>query len=75
MGIVSFCKKGKVKYANVAIRGKGDCVNYGLLGECMEECSYRHVVITVPEEWQHVVKKTMTQGMANLAAAGKTSAP
>jgi hypothetical protein len=75
MGIVSFCKKGKVKYANLAIGGKGDCVNYGLLGECTEECSYRHVVITVPEERQHVVKKTMTKGLANLAAAGKTSAP
>jgi hypothetical protein len=75
MGIVSFCKKGKVKYANVAIGGKGDCVNYGLLGERMEECSYRHVVTTVPKERQHVVKKMMTKGLTNLAAAGKASAP
>ncbi len=50
MGIVHFCRKAKVKYADVAIGGKGDCVNYGLLGECAEECTYRHVVITVPEE-------------------------
>jgi hypothetical protein len=55
MGIVSFCKKGKVKYADVAIGGKGNCVNYGLLGECTEECTYRHVVITVPKERQHVI--------------------
>jgi hypothetical protein len=75
MDIVSFCKKGKVKYADVAIRGKGECVNYGLLGKCTEECSYWHVVITVPGERQHVVKKMMTKGLANLAAAGKTSAP
>jgi hypothetical protein len=75
MGIVSFCKKGKVKYANVVIGGKGNCVNYGLLGKCTEECTYRHVVITVPKERQHDVKKTMTQGLANLAAAKKASAP
>jgi hypothetical protein len=75
MGIFSFCKKGKVKYANVAIGGKGDCVNYGLLGECTEECSYRHVVITVSKERQHVVMKTMTKGLANLAMARKVSAP
>jgi hypothetical protein len=74
-GIVSFCRKGKVKYADVAIGGKGECVNYSLLGECMEECSYWHVVITVPKEWQPVVKKTITKGLANLAAAGKASAP
>ncbi len=53
----------------MAIRGKGDCVNYCLLGECTEECTYWHVVITVPKERQHVVKKTMMQGLANLAAA------
>jgi hypothetical protein len=75
MGIVSFCKKGKVKYANLAIRGKGECVNYGLLRECTEECSCRHMVITVPKERQHVVKKTMTKGLANLAAARKASTP
>ncbi len=75
MGIVSFCKKGKVKYANVAIGGKGECVNYGLLGECTEECSYRRVVITVTKERQHVVKKTMAKRLANLAAARKASAP
>jgi hypothetical protein len=75
MGIVSFCKKGKVKYANVAIGGKGDCVNYRLLGECTEECSYQHVVITVPMERQHVVKKTMTKGLPNLATDGKASVP
>jgi hypothetical protein len=75
MGIVPFCRKAKVKYANVAIGRKGDCVNYGLLGECTEECTYRHVVITVPEEQQHVVRKTMTKGLANLAAARKASMP
>ncbi len=75
MGIVSFCKKGKVKYADVAIGGKGDCVNYGLLGKCTEDCSYQHVVITVPEERQHVIKKTMTKGLANLATARKAYAP
>ncbi len=75
MGIVSFCKKGKMKYADVAIGGKNNCVNYSLLKECREECTYQHMVITVPKEWQHVVKKTMTQGLANLAVAGKASAP
>ncbi len=75
MGIVSYCKKGKVKYVNVAIGGKGDCVNYGLLEGCTEECSYRHLVITVPEERQHVAKKTMTKGLTNLAVAGKASVP
>jgi hypothetical protein len=33
------------------------------------------MVITVPKEQQHVVKKTMTKGLANLAAAGKASVP
>jgi hypothetical protein len=75
MGIVSFCKKSKVKYADVAIGGKCNCVSYGLLGQCTEECTFRHVVITVLEDRQHVVKKTMTQGLANLAAATKASAP
>jgi hypothetical protein len=65
MGIVSFCKKGRVKYADFAIGGMGDCVNYGLLRECTEECTYRHMVITVPKERQHVLKKTMTRGLAN----------
>ncbi len=74
MGIVSFCKKGKVKYANVAIGGKGNCVNYGLLRECTEECSYWRVVITVPKERQHAVKKTMMQGLANLTTNRKASA-
>ncbi len=64
-----------MKYTDVAIEGKGDCVNYSLLGECTEECSYLHVVITVPKEWQHVVKKTMTKGLTNLAMAGKAFAP
>ncbi len=71
MGIVPFCRIAKVKYTNVAIGGKGNCVNYGLLGERTEECTYRHVVITVPKERQHVVRKTMTKGLANLAAAVK----
>jgi hypothetical protein len=75
MGIVSFCKKGKVKYTDLAIGGKGDCVNYGLLGECMKECSYQHVVITVSKERQHAVKKTMTKGLANFAVARKASVP
>jgi hypothetical protein len=74
MGIVSFCKKGKVKYIDVAIGGK-ESVNYGLLGECTEECSYRHMVISVPEEWQHVIKKKMTKGLVNLATVGKASVP
>ena len=58
MGIVTFCKRGKVKYANVSIGGRGDCVNFGLLGRCLEDCTFWHVAITVPDDRQQLVNKT-----------------
>ncbi len=75
MSILSFCKKGKVKYPDVSIGGKGDCVTFGLLGKCTEDCTFRHVVITVPDDRQHAVKKTLMQGLATLASKAPKAPP
>ncbi len=75
MGIVAFCKKGKVKYRDVAIGGKGECVNFGLLGRCLEECTFQRVAMTVLDERQHDVKKALTQGLATLASKAPKASP
>jgi hypothetical protein len=75
MGIIAFCKKGKLKYSDVAIGGKGECVNFGLLGRCLEACTFRHVAMTVPDKQQHDVKKALTQGLATLASKALKASP
>jgi hypothetical protein len=75
MSILSFCKKGKVKYPDVSNGEKGDCATFGLLGRCTEDCTFRHVVITVPDGRQHAVKKTLMQGLATLALKAPKAPP
>jgi hypothetical protein len=75
MSILSFCKKEKVKYPDVSIGGKGDCVTFGLLRRCTEDCTFRHVVITVPDDRQHAVKKMLMQGLATLALKAPKAPP
>ncbi len=66
--VVDLCRKGGVKLANLQMGKKGACLNFGLLDRC-KGCSYKHEVITIPEERQAQIAKAIERGMAAMKAA------
>jgi hypothetical protein len=46
----------------------GSCLNFGILGRC-KGCTYKHEVLTIPEERQAHIAKAIERGMAAMKAA------
>ncbi len=67
MDIVDFSRKTDIKYHCFMVGGKKECANLGLLGRCVETCSYKHVTGTVPDDCQCSIKEALGQGLAKLA--------
>jgi hypothetical protein len=69
MNIMTFTRKSGVKYQDLAVEAKGDCTNFILLGRCPDKnCTFKHSVITVPDERQKEVKAGLDRGLAALAS-------
>ena len=73
LDISTFVRKAGIRYMDVKVGTKGDCTNFGLLGRCSETCTYRHRVITVPDDRARTIKTALEDGLAKLAAAPKSA--
>jgi hypothetical protein len=72
MGIMALVKKGGIRLSDVQVGGKGECINFGLLGKC-PGCRYNHVVCKVADARQVAIAKNMEKAMA--AMKTENSAP
>jgi hypothetical protein len=57
-----------VKISDLQSGKSGSCLNFGILGRC-KSCSYKHEVLTIPEERQAHIAKAIERGMAAMKAA------
>jgi len=65
--ISDLCKQGGVKLSQLQSGRKGVCLNFGLLGRC-KGCTYKHEVLSIPDERQTQIAKAMERGMAAMKA-------
>jgi hypothetical protein len=65
--ISDLCKQGGVKMSQLQSGRKGICLNFGLLGRC-KGCSYKHEVLSIPDERQTQIAKAMERGMVAMKA-------
>jgi hypothetical protein len=64
-------KSGVIRFDSINVGGKGDCVDFGLLGRC-NGCPYRHVVCTPAPNRQAAISAAL---YAAIAALKKKPAP
>ena len=65
--ISDLCKQGGVKMSLLQGARKGVCLNFGLLGRC-KGCSYKHEVLSIPDERQTQIAKAIERGMVAMKA-------
>jgi hypothetical protein len=66
--VMDLCRKGGVKFHELQMGKRGDCLNFMLLGRC-KGCTYKHEVYTIPEERQAQIAKAIERGMAAMKTA------
>jgi hypothetical protein len=71
LSVMDMVKKGGIKFGEVQIGGKGDCINFNLLGKCSDPyCTYNHRPAKVGEERQVKVARKIDEAVAKMKGAG-----
>jgi hypothetical protein len=65
MLFLTLIKQGGLKFADLQVRGKGDCSSFGLLGWCAG-CTYNHVACTVSPDRLAAINDALNLAMATL---------